>query len=58
LIFGPPQADIARLQPFLTDRDADLARMAAITQRTAERLRHMSIRNRLRAMGGTLRVAP
>ena len=58
LIFGPPRADIARLQPFLTDRDADLARMAAVTQRTAERLRHMSIRNRLRAMGGTLRVAP
>jgi hypothetical protein len=57
IVFGVPRADIARLQPFLSDRDGDLARVAAVTQRTAERLRHLSMRDRLRAMGGTLRAA-
>ncbi|MGD0484230.1 MAG: hypothetical protein ABSB58_06205, partial [Gemmatimonadales bacterium] len=58
IVFGVPRADIARLQPFLGDRDGDLARVAAVTQRTAERMRHLSMRDRLRAIGGTLRAAP
>lgn len=57
LVFGPPRADIARLRPFLEDRDGDLARLAALTQRTAERMRHLSLRERLREMAGTLRAA-
>lgn len=58
LVFGIPRADVARVEPFLHDPDPDVARIAALTQRTAERMRHLSIRDRLRAMGGTLRAAP
>ena len=58
LVFGIPRADIARIAPFLHDPDPDVSRIASLTQRTAERMRHLSMRDRLRAMGGTLRAAP
>ena len=54
LLFGIPRADVERLEPFLHDRDPDLARIALLTRRTAERLGHLSMVERLRALAGSL----
>jgi hypothetical protein len=54
LVFGIPRADVERLEPFLRDADPDVARLALVTRRTAERLGHLSVGERLRAMAGSL----
>ncbi len=58
ILFGIPRAHAAALDPFLRDRDPDVARLALVTRRTAERLGRLSIGDRLRAMAGASVPAP
>jgi hypothetical protein len=58
ILFGIPRAHAAALDPFVGDRDPDVARLALVTRRTAERLGRLSFGQRLRAMADASVPAP